>query len=164
MSNKAIFLDRDGVINFEKGYTTSLTDFKILPDVFDVLKKFQDCGYLLIVITNQGAISKKLFTKEDLEEIHKYLLSELEKHQIILTEIYYCVHHPDSDSGKCICRKPDSLLIEKALARFDIDPSQSYFIGDKESDMQAARNVGIRGVKIDKNSSLNLIVGQIIRG
>ena len=156
-------MDRDGVINFEKGYITSVSDFKILPDVFEVLREFQQNGYLLIVITNQGGISKKLFTEKGLEEMNGYLVSELQKRQIQLTEIYYCIHHPDSDSGDCICRKPGSLMIEKAMARFNVDPKRSFFIGDKETDMQAAERAGVAGIRIPTNSSLNQVKGRVGR-
>ncbi|MBA3704394.1 MAG: HAD-IIIA family hydrolase, partial [Bacteroidetes bacterium] len=116
MMNKAIFLDRDGVINVERGYTNLLKDFVILPDLFEVLKIFQKMGYLLIVISNQSGIAKGLYKQEEVEVLHKYLVEELKKNKITLSEIYYCVHHPDV--SRCICRKPDSLFVEKALARF----------------------------------------------
>jgi len=153
--NKAIFLDRDGVINFERGFTFKLEDFKILPDVFEVLKRFQAKGYLLIVISNQSGIGKNLYTQDDVEVLHKYLLNELKKNKIQLQEVYYCVHHPDS--GKCLCRKPDALFVEKAIARFNIDPLKSYFIGDKERDVEAGEKCGVKGILIEANSSLKLI-------
>ena len=159
--NKAIFLDRDGVINHEISYTTRLEDFIILPDVIDLLSYLKSKGYLLIVITNQGGLSKKLFTKEELEKMHAYLSDELSKSNVQLTEIYYCPHHPDSNSGKCICRKPDSSMIEKAIARFKIDPAKSYFIGDKQTDMQAGDKAGVKGVLVSKNVSLKFLKGII---
>jgi D-glycero-D-manno-heptose 1,7-bisphosphate phosphatase len=133
---KAIFLDRDGVINFERGYTYRLEEFQILPDLIEVLKLLQEKGYLLIVVSNQSGIAKQLYNQNDVEVLHKFMQDELFRNKIILSEIYYCVHHPDV--GNCICRKPDSLFVEKALARFNIDASKSYFIGDKERDVQAA--------------------------
>lgn len=160
--NKAVFLDRDGIINFDEGYVTRLQDFHILPDVFDVVKQFQERNYLLIIISNQGGISRKLYKQEDVEEIHDFLLKEFKKYGITIAEIYYCMHHPLSDSGKCICRKPDSLMIEKAIARFHIDPSKSYFIGDKETDMQAAEKAGVKGLQMETNASLKEIAFKYI--
>jgi D-glycero-D-manno-heptose 1,7-bisphosphate phosphatase len=157
--NKAIFLDRDGVINVERGYTHRLEDFVILPDLIEVLQLFQQKGYLLIIVSNQSGIAKNLYTQKDVEILHAYLLGELTKNKIHLSEVYYCVHHPDV--SKCICRKPDSLFVEKGLARFNINPKKSYFIGDKERDTEAAEKAGVKGILIEANISLKTILNQI---
>lgn len=159
MKNKAIFLDRDGVINVERGYTNRLEDFVILPDLIEVLQILQKKGYLLIVISNQSGIAKGLYTQAEVEVLHQYLLGELTKNNVTLSEIYYCVHH--SDVSRCICRKPDSLFVEKGLARFDIDASQSYFIGDKERDVEAGEKAGVKGILIEANISLKTILDEI---
>jgi len=158
--NKAIFLDRDGVINIERGeYTYLLYDFVLTEGLIDALKVFIDKGYLLIVITNQGGVAKDLYSIYDVENIHNFLKSTLEKEGIKLTEIYYCPHHPDFE--KCLCRKPGSLMLEKAIARFDIDASKSYFIGDTERDVEAGKASGVKTIKIEPNSGLSLITNQI---
>ena len=156
---KAIFLDRDGVINVERGYTHRLEDFVILPDLIEVLQLLQKKEYLLIVISNQSGIAKGLYKQTDVEILHKFMVEEFTKNGIKLSEIYYCVHHPDVT--KCICRKPDSLFVEKGLARFDIDAKQSYFIGDKERDTEAAEKAGVKGILIEANISLKTILNQI---
>ncbi|MGZ4034911.1 MAG: D-glycero-alpha-D-manno-heptose-1,7-bisphosphate 7-phosphatase [Bacteroidia bacterium] len=157
---KAIFLDRDGVINVERGYTHRLEDFVILPDLMETLQLFQKKGYLLIVISNQSGIAKGLYKQAEVEVLHKYMTDEFVKNGIKLSEIYYCVHHPDVSN--CICRKPDSLFVEKALARFNIRASESYFIGDKERDTQAAEKAGVKGILIEANISLKTILDQIV--
>lgn len=157
--NKAIFLDRDGIINTERGYTYRLEDFVILPDLMESLQFLQKEGYLFIIVTNQSGIAKELYTQENVEDIHAYLLNEFKKHNIVISEIYYCLHHPDV--SRCICRKPDSLFVEKALARFEIDPAQSYFIGDKERDVEAAAKGGVKGILVPSNTSLKTILNQI---
>lgn len=156
---KAVFLDRDGVINFERGYTHRLEDFVILPDLIEVLQLLQQKGYLLIVVSNQSGIAKGLYKQSEVEILHKYMVDEFTKNGIKLSEIYYCVHHPDV--SKCICRKPDSLFVEKALARFNIDAKKSYFIGDKERDTEAAEKAGVKGILIEANISLKTILNQI---
>ena len=157
--NKAIFLDRDGVINFERGYTHRLEDFVILPDLIEILQILKQKGYLLIVISNQSGIAKGLYLQSETEMLHAYLKEELRKNNVVLDEIYYCIHHPDV--SKCICRKPDSLFVEKALARFNIDPSKSYFIGDKERDTESGEKAGVKGILIEANISLKTILNQI---
>ena len=150
---KAIFLDRDGVLNRERGdYTWQLEDFMLNKQVIDALKIFQERKYLLVVISNQGGIAKGMYTKEQVEYLHLHLCRVLKNHGIVLQEIYYCPHHPDI--SKCICRKPDSLLLEKAIARFNIDTANSYFIGDAERDVEAGKKAGVATIQIRPNSSL----------
>tara|TARA_R110000868_G_scaffold63012_2_gene190069 strand:- start:43 stop:525 length:483 start_codon:yes stop_codon:yes gene_type:complete len=154
---KALFLDRDGVLNRERGdYTFSIEDFEVLPDVSQALKLAQEKGYLLIVISNQGGISKGLFNQKRVEKLHGMMCEELATKGIHFDEIYYCQHH--NEIGKCICRKPDSLMLEKAIARFNIDVDKSVMIGDSQRDVDAASKVGVRRILIDSNSGiLNII-------
>ena len=112
-------------------------------------------GYLLIVISNQGGIGKGLYTHQQVEVLHELLQKELLKDNVVLTEIYYCPHHPEQSN--CICRKPDSVLIEKALARFKINPGFSYFVGDKERDLEAAQKAGVTGIYLASNTSFDQI-------
>ncbi|MCK5028705.1 MAG: HAD family hydrolase [Bacteroidales bacterium] len=159
--NKAIFLDRDGVINFDPGdYTYNLSEFKLNDGIIENLKRLYDNNYLLILITNQGGISKKLYTHKDVEEIHAYLAEELKKANVQLSEIYYCPHH--SINEECICRKPNSLMIEKALARFDIDPKKSYMLGDKMRDVECSEGAGVKGIKVELNKNIKEYVDQIL--
>jgi D-glycero-D-manno-heptose 1,7-bisphosphate phosphatase len=150
---KAVFLDRDGVLNEERGdWTYHLEDFRINEGVVEALKVFYQKNYLLIVISNQSGIAKELYTKEQVDYLHLHLERYLKNHGILLTEFYFCPHHPDI--SKCICRKPDSLLLEKAIARFNIDAATSYFIGDADRDIAAGTRAGVKTIKVEKNSSL----------
>src|SRR6056297_479943 len=154
--NKAVFFDRDGVINFERGeYTYLPEDFLINEGVIPSLKKLQEHDFLLIIVSNQGGISKELF-----EKVHQYLADELKKHEIQLTEIYYCPHHAAFEN--CLCRKPKSLMLEKAIARFDIDNQSSYMIGDSERDIKAAEKVGLKTIKIEPNENIEKYINKII--
>ncbi len=150
---KAIFLDRDGVINHDPGdYTKSKAEFTILPDVPKALKLLMDAGYKLIVITNQAGIAKGLYTHDDVAEIHEYLRSELEKHGVHLTDIRYSPYHDDYSNS--LTRKPGSLMIERSIYLHQIDPSISYMIGDKDRDLQAGSGAGVKGIKMDTNANL----------
>jgi len=158
--NKAVFLDRDGVLNHETGnYVTHLEDFIINKGVFEALKIFQEKNYLLIVISNQGGISKGICTKEQVDYLHLHLERALKNKGILLSEIYYCPHHPEITN--CICRKPDSQLLEKAMARFNIDAGLSYFIGDAERDMLAGERAGVQTIRVEINQSLMEIAEHI---
>jgi D-glycero-D-manno-heptose 1,7-bisphosphate phosphatase len=157
---KAVFLDRDGVINRERGeYTFRVEDFEILPGVVAGLKIAQSKGYLLIVITNQGGIAKGLYTHQDVENVHVYLKDELAREGVELTEIFYSPHH--QDYGKSLDRKPGTLLFEKAMAMYHIDAQYSVMIGDNDRDVIAAEKVGIHGIKIKPNSSIQPIIDSL---
>jgi D-glycero-D-manno-heptose 1,7-bisphosphate phosphatase len=156
--NKAIFLDRDGIINEEIGdYVKRFEDFKLLPHLAETLKNYQSQGFLIIVITNQGGLAKGLYNLTELNKMHQYFLTEMEKAGVSIAEIYFCPHHPDFN-GNCLCRKPGSLLVEKAMARFNIDPKASYFIGDRPRDAEAGEKVGVKGILVPSNTLLKDIL------
>jgi len=159
---KVIFLDRDGVINFEPGtYTYQVEKFIIVDGLFEALKKLQNKGYEFIVITNQGGISKGIYNHTDVEYVHEHMKQKFNEAGIDILDIYYCPHHDVNE--KCICRKPGSLMLEKAIARYDVDKSTAYFIGDSSRDMVAASGAGIQGIEITKNDNLNNYISQIGR-
>ena len=159
--SKAVFLDRDGVLNRELGnYVIHLEDFIINDGVVEALKIFQEKKYLLIVISNQGGISKGICTREQVDYLHLHLERALKNHGIIIQEVYYCPHHPENTN--CICRKPDSQLLEKAMARFGIDPAKSYFIGDAERDIIAGQKAGVQTIRVELNQSLMEVVERIL--
>ena len=151
MLHKAIFFDRDGVLNREIGdYVCRIHDFEILPDAVDCIRLAKENGFLAIVITNQGGIDKKLYSREDLESFHQKLQVECRKRGTEIDDFYYCPHHPVA--GKCLCRKPDSLMLEKAMAKYKIDKTLSLMIGDTDRDMEAAAKAGIKSLRVQPNS------------
>lgn len=159
---KAVFLDRDGVINQERGdFTWKLEDFILVEGLIPFLKTLVANGFDLVVITNQSGIAKGLYGHEEVELLHFWLRKKLAEDDIVLKEIYYCPHHPDY--GKCLCRKPGSLLIEKALARFGYSPEQCVMIGDRERDVLAAEGAGVRGILVASNSNLNYLLPEILQ-
>jgi len=154
---KAVFLDRDGVLNRERGmHTWTLSDFEVLPDVPQALKLLQDAGYALVVITNQSGIGLGLYGHAEVATLHGYLHAMLTDHGVQLTAIHYCPHHPSH--GRCLCRKPGSLMLEKAMARHGLDPADSVMIGDRDRDMEAAAAAGVRGILVEANTPLLPVV------
>lgn len=151
--NKALFLDRDGVINHDPDdYTYSLKEFHVLPTVIDALKLAASKGYKIILITNQGGIAKGLYTHETVHEIHDYFRELCKKSAVEITAIYYSPHHPDF--GNSLSRKPGSLMVERAIARYDINPAKSVMIGDKQRDIDCAAKAGVPGILVPTNSDL----------
>lgn len=159
--NKILFLDRDGVINYDPGdYTYSLAEFEILPTVIEALKLACDKGYKIILITNQGGIAKGLYTHETVHEIHRYFVDTCQESDVEITQIYYSPHHPDF--GNSLSRKPCSLLMERAVSRYHVDVVNSVMIGDKERDIECAAKVNVRGIKIPTNGDLLSYVKELI--
>lgn len=149
--NKAIFLDRDGTLNPDPGYISNPDDFNLFPGVTTALKRFQDAGYLLILITNQSGISRGLITEDQLEAIHSKLKRLLKADNVELTDIYYCPHHPEhpyKGVSVCDCRKPAPGLILKALKEHNIDANASYMVGDRKSDIKIGINAKVKPILI----------------
>ncbi len=156
--NKAVFLDRDGVLNKELGdYVCKIEDFHILEHNFETLKQLQERGYLLIVITNQGGIAKGWYNETTLSKMHIKLAKIYKQQGVNFTEMYYCRHNP-LYNGNCLCRKPGSIMLEKAIARFNIDKTKSYFIGDRERDVIAGKAAGVTGILIDSDQPISEVL------
>lgn len=145
---RAIFLDRDGVINrklTEDRYVTRVSQFELLPDVPEALAKLRGLGFLLVLITNQRGIARKFMSEEHLAAVHESMQRELAGYGAALDALYYCPHERDEDCG---CRKPEPGMILTAAGDFHIDLDSSYMVGDSESDVAAGRNAGTRTVRI----------------
>ncbi|MES2796003.1 MAG: HAD family hydrolase [Bacteroidota bacterium] len=148
--NKCIFLDRDGVLNEEIGnYVFKKEDFHIVNGVPEALKKLKAAGYLLIVVTNQSGIAKGLYTKKDVLECHEMLQKEC---NYLLDDLYFCPHHEDFNTASLL-KKPNSLMIEKAMAKYNIDPQMSWMIGDQPRDMEAGKKAGLKTIFISENQT-----------
>jgi len=161
---KAVFLDRDGVINRERGeHTWRLADFEVLPGVPEALRAVAEAGWATVVVTNQSGIGLGLYGHADVERLHGYLHRMLADLGAPLTDIYYCPHHPNA--GKCLCRKPGSLMIERAIARHGIDASASVMVGDRDRDVEAAAGAGVRGLLVEPNAPLlPVVMNEVLNG
>ena len=162
--HKAIFLDRDGVINVEKNYLYKIEDFEFIQGTKEALKKLQDLGFLLIVVTNQSGIGRKYYSLQDFKKLDLWMRQELKKENIDIKKTYFCPHAPEDN---CECRKPQPKMILDAQKEFDIDLKSSWLIGDKESDILAALNCGITntilvksGHKIDEKNTKAKFIAQ----
>ena len=145
--NKAIFLDRDGVINTEVGYLSSPDKFDFIDGTIEALKTLKKKGFLLIVITNQAGIARGYYSEEILGNIHKKMNDILQQNDIILDGIYYCPHHPDF-TGSCDCRKPKPGMMFKAKDKFNIDMKNSFMVGDTLNDIKTGLNANCKTVLV----------------
>jgi D,D-heptose 1,7-bisphosphate phosphatase len=148
---RAIFMDRDGVINKKAGLLYKIKDFELIRNAGKAIKKINDSEFLAIVITNQPVIARGLCSIKELEEIHKKMETLLGREGARLDAIYYCPHHPDKGFPgenlkykiKCGCRKPKIGLVKRAQKDFNIDLKNSYFIGDSHRDILCGKNTGL---------------------
>jgi len=141
--HKALFLDRDGVINVEKDYLYKIEDFEFIDGVFELCKHYRNMGYLIFVVTNQSGIARGYYSKEDVSTLSSWMSREFLKNNIKIEKVYYCPHHPDI-SGECSCRKPNPGMLFEAAKEFNISLSDSIIIGDKERDIEAGLNAGLK--------------------
>jgi D-glycero-D-manno-heptose 1,7-bisphosphate phosphatase len=143
----ALFLDRDGVINVEKGYVFRIADIEWVDGIFDLCHWFQERSFLLVGITNQAGVARGLYTEAHVEELHHWLKEQFHQRGLELAKIFYCPHHPTAGQPPyrrdCDCRKPRPGMILQAREAFGIDLAGSVLIGDRESDIEAGLNAGI---------------------
>jgi len=139
---KALFLDRDGVINVEKAYLYKIEDFEFIDGILDLCLHYQKLGYIIIVVTNQSGIAREYYSEEDFSILSSFMIDKFSSYGITISHVYHCPHH-ESISGKCDCRKPAPGMLIKAKYDYDIDLEHSIMIGDKERDIEAGLNAGL---------------------
>lgn len=163
--NKAVFFDRDGVINqlalnkktgeYESPHSPD--ELKIMPGALDALKRALDAGYLLFVVSNQPSYAKGKASLENIKAVHERLHEILTDHGIKFAQYYYCYHHPDGTvpeySGPCDCRKPGQKNMDHAKASYDLDITRSWFVGDQDMDVECGKKAGTRTVLIKNQLS-----------
>jgi D-glycero-D-manno-heptose 1,7-bisphosphate phosphatase len=154
---KTIILDRDGVILKERGeYTFRMDDSVVLQENIDVLAQWAEANEVnqFFVLTNQGGIAKELYTMKEVNTIHKLLSKAFELRGIEIKEFFVCPHH--QDYGICLCRKPKTLLFEKIVAKYRLNPKDCLMIGDKERDIIPAKTLGMQSLLIESNETIKL--------
>jgi len=144
---KAVFLDRDGVINIDTGYVSHSDDFVFIEGVIEACKAIKEKGYEIVIITNQSGIARGYFSEDDFMTLTEWMDWSFADKGIDIDGVYFCPHHPEKGLGDykqvCDCRKPQPGMIISAQKHLKIDLSQSYLVGDKLSDLQAGKNAGI---------------------
>lgn len=147
MTHKAVFLDRDGVINQDHAYVHKIEDFEFIDGVFEACYQFQALGYKLIVVTNQSGIGRGYYNEAQFAQLTEWMCQQFQAHGITIDGVYFCPHHPHKAQPpyqrECTCRKPNPGMLLEAIEAHIIDPKQSVMVGDKGSDIQAALAAGV---------------------
>lgn len=166
MIRPAIFLDRDGVINKDTGYIRSVKEFDLYSYSISSIKRLNNAGFLVFLITNQAGIARGIFTEEDLADIHAYLNSQLHSKGAKVDKIYYSPYHPDPAvcKNKKYCkdsdlRKPKPGMIKKALSEFKIDLNKSFLVGDSVGDIQAGQSMKIFSIGVKTGNAVTNKIG-----
>ena len=166
MRFKCAFLDRDGVINQDRGYISKISDFKIYPGVGKTISLLNKKNYLVIIITNQSGVGRGLIKIKELENLHNYLKKKIKKDGAKIDDIFYCPFHPEFGKGKfkkkSNDRKPGDGMIRKAIKKWKIEIKTSFMIGDKISDKMSAKKAKIRFF-YKKERNLNTQIKNILK-
>ncbi|GAB3015959.1 D-glycero-beta-D-manno-heptose 1,7-bisphosphate 7-phosphatase [Bowmanella dokdonensis] len=145
--NKALFLDRDGVINLDHGYVSRPEQFEFVDGIFNLCRAYHQAGYLLVVVTNQSGIGRGYYDEEQFARLTDWMKLQFEEEGAPLAGVYFCPHHPSSARNgylkDCDCRKPAPGMLLQAASELNIELSWSVMVGDKVSDMQAAERAGV---------------------
>jgi D-glycero-D-manno-heptose 1,7-bisphosphate phosphatase len=144
---RALFLDRDGVVNEEIGYLSQPEQVRFMPGIFDLCRRAQTLGYRLIIVTNQAGIARGYYTEEDFHSLMQWMRAEFARKGVTLDQYYFCPHHPEHGVGayrkECPDRKPNPGMLLRAAGEFDLDLAHCIFVGDRCSDMAAGRAAGV---------------------
>jgi D,D-heptose 1,7-bisphosphate phosphatase len=154
MASQALFLDRDGTINYDPGYIKDPGQVIILPGVAEGIRKLKnEFGFKIIVVSNQAGIAKGLMTHKDVESVNKKVADLLSAEKAFIDGFYYCPSHPEFDPPeKLNCRKPSPFMIVQSAEDHEIDLTRSYMVGDKASDVESGINAGVKTVLLKSNS------------
>ncbi|MBN2719643.1 MAG: HAD family hydrolase [Proteobacteria bacterium] len=158
----AVFLDRDGTLLDDPGYLSDPEGIVFFPDVVDSLRRLQASGFLLVVVTNQSGIGRGYFSEENGLEVNLRMWELLGRQGVSLAGLYYCRHHPDAG---CRCRKPGTLMAERALSDFRIPPETSWMVGDAVKDVQMGLMAGLRSILVmtGKNLEGEIPAGALVK-
>lgn len=146
-SFKGLFLDRDGVINVDKGYLYRPQDMVFIPGIFDLCRAAQKKGYRIVIVTNQSGIARGYYSQAQFQHLSAWMTGQFRRQGVTISGILHCPHHPGVEGPlgrSCWCRKPRPGMLIKGARRYHLDRQRSIMIGDKVSDIQAARSAGIR--------------------
>ena len=157
----AAFIDRDGVLNVDRGYVYRAEDFVWVKGAKRAVKVLNDLGYFVFIVTNQAGIARGYYGPNDVERLHDWINAELGKVGAHVDGFYYCPHHPDAGAGPytraCDCRKPAPGMLLQAIAEWPVDRARSFMVGNHDIDMEAARRAGLRGVMFQGGSLLEVV-------
>ncbi|TKB53366.1 D-glycero-beta-D-manno-heptose 1,7-bisphosphate 7-phosphatase [Ferrimonas aestuarii] len=172
--HKAVFLDRDGVINVDHGYVHRIEDFEFVPGALEACASLSAAGYKLIVVTNQSGIARGYYDEAQFETLSQWMCAQFEQAGASIEAVYFCPHHPSKGNapyvGDCDCRKPKPGMLLKGAREHNVDLTLSIMVGDKAGDMEAGKSAGVAhtimvrsGKKLDDTSGATVVVDDLAK-
>ena len=165
---KALFLDRDGTINKYGSYIFKKEDFIFIEGVIEFIKMFNDNGWKVFVVSNQAGIARGYYTENDVQDLQRWVDTQLNEYGAHIDEWVYCPHHPEYGIGKykvdCKCRKPKTGMVDYLCAKYNIDRSKSLLVGDKPWDIECGENAGISSYLLQDENYCELLNTIILDG
>ena len=156
VARPAIFFDRDGVLNQDRGYIYKIKDWQWIDGAIEAIKRCNERDYFVFIVTNQSGIGRGFYTEQDVCKIHQFMQDELQQHGAKIDDFRYCPHHSEAviDEYRIACkwRKPAPGMLLDLIANWPIDLSRSVLVGDKETDLEAARQAGIKGLLFENDN------------
>lgn len=161
MKSKAVFFDRDGVLNEDVAYLYKISDLRWVEGAREAVAYLTQLGYKIFIVTNQSGIARGFYTVEDMQKLHENMQRKIAASGGKIEKIYYCPHHPEGKVPEytcvCDCRKPKPGMLLQAFSEYEIDREQSFLIGDGKRDVEAAEAAGIRGYLFQGGSLLEFV-------
>ena len=158
LGKKAVFFDRDGVLNKDFGYVYKTKDLEWIHGAKESIKLLKNLGYLIIVVTNQSGVYRGFYSENDVKRFHEFMNVELKNDvSVLIDDFFFATDNPNVNENSLTRRKPSPKMIFEAFEKYDIDKDQSFLVGDKETDILAAKNAGIRGFLFNGNNLLYFV-------
>lgn len=164
MKRPAVFLDRDGTINEEVGYIHDAENLRLIPGAADAIRRLNEAGVLAILTTNQSGPARGYYPESHIHTLHQRLNDLLLEEGALLDDLYYCPHLPDGMEPRyakaCKCRKPETQMVDEAIAKHGIDRARSYVVGDKATDVELGRNAGCKAILLKSGYGARVLAGE----
>ena len=159
--NKAAFLDRDGTLNEDTGYLYKIKDFRWIKGAVNALRILKKNNFLIIVVTNQSGVSRGFFSENDIKKLHKWMNQQLLKYDLMIDDFFFATDLPNNNNINSR-RKPSPAMLNEAVEKYNLDKNKCFMLGDKQTDIEAAKNAQIKGF-LFKGNDLSVKISKILK-
>jgi len=159
--NKAAFLDRDGTLNEDTGFLYKIKDFRWIKGAVNALRILKKNNFLIIVVTNQSGVSRGFYSENDIKKLHKWMNQQLLKYDLMIDDFFFATDLPNNNNINSR-RKPSPAMLNEAVEKYNLDKNKCFMLGDKQTDVEAAKNAQIKGF-LFKENDLSVKISKILK-